>query len=67
VSSTPTENGWQPIETIPTGVRVQLRREDCPGYDTTGVFDHGRFDMASYFIRHDMQLFTRPTQWRRLP
>ena len=55
---------WQPISTMPTGQRVQLRREDCPGYDTTGLFENGKLSVASYFIRSDMAMLTRPTHWR---
>lgn len=48
------------------GTIVQLCREDCPGYDTTGSFKDGRLDVASFFIRRDMAVLTRPTHWRHL-
>jgi hypothetical protein len=46
------------------GTRFEIRREDCPGYDTTATLDGGKFSPASWFIRSDMKLIKTPTHWR---
>lgn len=58
---------WQPIASMPKDVRVELRRDDCPGWDTTGIFQNGRLDLASFFVRDsDMCFLMRPTHRRPL-
>lgn len=54
---------WQPIETAPRdGTRVQLKRDDCPGYDTVGFWTGSEFATRNYFI-----LWFEPTHWAHLP
>lgn len=68
MTNTPTREWTSDFSTFPQdGTRVELRHSACPGYDTTGSFKDGNFELASFFIRHDMAVLTRPTHWRHLP
>lgn len=57
-------NDWQPVDTTPTGVRVEVKRDDCPGYDTTAIIENGELYLASFFLRGDMTMHSAPTHWR---
>ena len=57
---------WQPAATMPAGVRVEVKREDCPGYDTTAIGENGKLSLASFFIRGDMTMHSVPTHWRHV-
>ena len=61
-------NDWRTdFENAPTdGTRFEVRRDDCPGYDTTAVISGGRLELASFFIRNDMWVFSRPTHWKEV-
>lgn len=58
---------WQPISTMPEGIRVESRRTDCPGHDTTAVRIGEDVSCASWFLRRDGYLLTMPTHWRHIP
>lgn len=57
---------WQPISTMPEGIRVEVRRVDCPGYDTTAIRMGDEIECAAWFLRRDFQILTMPTNWRHI-